>query len=126
METIQVAITNTAYLDALRALLARDGEWRVLAVETPDPGREGVLVVDPEHLDRISRPIPRPERVVLIARNEPRYLKRAWEAGVNSVVFESDPLNTALLAIMAARLEAAKTGRAGTPKQRVANSGGLA
>lgn len=126
METIQVAITDTAYSDALRALLARDGEWQVVAVETPDPSREGVLVLDPKHLERIAGPIPRPERVVLITRNEPRYLKRAWEAGVNSVVFEKDPLNTAILAIMAARLEAAKTGRTGKPKQRVANCGGPA
>ncbi len=108
METIQVAIANTPYAAALRELLTRNGNWEVVCVDTPDPARGGVLVVDPEHLDRLSAPLACPERVVLIARNEPRCLARAWEAGVNSVVFDKDPLNTAVLAIMAARLRIAK------------------
>lgn len=125
MDTIQLAIANTPYAAALRDLLARGGEWRVLSVDSPDPNREGVLVLDPEHLERMNLPISHPERVVLIARNEPRNLKRAWEAGVNSVVFDRDPLNTAILAIMAARLHCSKSGRGPDSNRRTAANGSL-
>jgi len=118
MDTIQVAIADASYRAALCEILVRNGSWSVRCVEDPDPACEGVLVLDPEHLGRLALPIQHPDRVVLIASNEPAHLSRAWEAGVNSVVFKKDPLNTAVLAIMSARLRVPKApaaGRDGVP-----------
>ena len=50
-----------------------------------------------------------PERVVLITRKDPQLLAQAWEAGIVSVVSAEDPINTVLLAIMAAALRVAKS-----------------
>ena len=108
METIQLAITDAAYAVALRELLVRNGSWDVRCVDRPDPDYDGVMVLDSEHLSLLRQPISNPERVVLIARNNPGDLARAWEAGVNSVITDKDPLNTAMLAIMAARLRTGK------------------
>jgi hypothetical protein len=104
METVQVAITDTSYAAALRELLVRNGAFKVLLVDRPEPEREGVMVLDPEHLELLPFPVADPERIVMIARNDPQCLSRAWEAGVTSVVFDKDPLNTAVLAVMSARL----------------------
>jgi hypothetical protein len=111
METIQLAISNTAYANALRESLARNAGCTILAVESPDVRAGGVLVLDAASLERVPSKIPHPERVVLITQNEPRLLARAWEAGIVSVVFENDPIDTAILAIMAARLHVPKGGR---------------
>lgn len=108
MDTIQIALADTPYANALRDLLLRNGACEVLCVDSPDSNQAGVLVLDPEHLDRLAAPIQYPDRLVLIARNEPRSLARAWEAGVTSVVYDKDPLSTAVLAIMAARLRVSK------------------
>ena len=104
METIQIAIGNTPYASALKELLTRNGSWDVRCVENPDMDCAGVLVLDAEQLDRLAIPLDNPERIVLITKNDPRALSRAWEAGVNSVVFDKDPLNTTVLAVMSARL----------------------
>ena len=104
METIQVAIANASYATALRELLARNAGWRILSVQAPDPRIEGVIVVDSQSLDGLPRAFENPQRVVLITPNEAPHLAKAWEAGIVSVVFEDDPINTAILAIMAARL----------------------
>jgi DNA-binding NarL/FixJ family response regulator len=117
MDTIQLAIANTSYATALRELLTRNAAWRVLSVDLPDPLMEGVIVLDAPALERLPSRIGSPERVVLITRNDPGELARAWEAGIVSVVFDNDPMSTAMLAIMAARLQAAKAVRqdAATP-----------
>ena len=108
MDTIQIALADTPYANALRDLLLRNGACEVYCVDSPDSNQAGVLVLDPEHLDRLAAPIQHPDRLVLIARNEPRSLARAWDAGVTSVVYDKDPLATAVLAIMAARLRVSK------------------
>jgi hypothetical protein len=114
MDTVQLAIANASYASALRELLVRNGAFKVLCVDRPDLDREGVLVVDSERLKLLPMPLREPQRIVLIARNDPASLSKAWEAGVSSVVFEVDPLNTAVLAIMSARLQLpiGKRGRA--------------
>ncbi len=104
MDTVQLAIADAAYAAALRELLERSGAGEVCAVEAPDPGRAGVIVVDAEAFARLPLPLAHPERVVLITRNDPEQLRRAWNAGIRSVVFCNDPLNTAVLAILAAGL----------------------
>jgi AmiR/NasT family two-component response regulator len=75
-------------------------EWAKL-----DPQNEAeVLVLDAISLEGLRKPLAHPDRVVLIAREEPGLLRNAWEAGVNSVVFDRDPLSTVVLAILSACL----------------------
>lgn len=111
METIQLSITSPAYAAALRKLLVRNGEWNVVNVEVPDLRLDGVVVVDSAALERFPSQIVKPERVVLITRNDPQHLARAWDAGIVSVVSDNDPMSTAMLAIMAARLRVGKAER---------------
>ncbi len=109
METVQLAIRDTRYASALQELLERNGDVQVQRVEAPDPSQGGVVVLDAEGLARLPATAVNPERVVLITRNDPHYLTQAWNVGIRSVVFSEDPLTTAVLAIMAAELRAAKT-----------------
>ena len=123
MLTVQLAVADALYASAVRDALARSGPWQVTCVERPDPARPCVLVLDQEAFDRLPPPLPNPERVVLITRKDPALLAQAWDAGIVSVVSHDDPLNTVLLAIMAAALRVAKahgTGAGGgiSPKAR--------
>jgi hypothetical protein len=102
METVQLALSNSHYANQLRETLLRNGSYEVLLVDSPDPGRGGVLVVDPEHMDSLTVGLHDPERIVLVAPKSEAALERAWEMGVQAVVFDKDPLNTAVLAIMSA------------------------
>ncbi len=122
MEIIQLAIADTAYASALRSLLVRSAACKVVTVECPDTRTEGVLVLDSNALESLPSGIPNPERVVLITRNDPCLLSRAWEAGIVSVVFENDPIHTALLAIMSARLRVPKGARQDQAAPSQANS----
>ncbi|HEY1203854.1 MAG: hypothetical protein ABSH46_17770 [Bryobacteraceae bacterium] len=106
MEIVQLTLTDTQYASALRDLLERGGACDVRSVEAPDPHLDGVIVIDPDALELLPFPLPNAERIVLITRNDPQHLSRAWNAGVRSVVFSQDPLATAVLAIMAAELRA--------------------
>ena len=128
METVQLALTDSSYAVALRELLLRNAAWKVLAVDTPDLRLDGVVVLDTAALERLPSQIAGPERVVLIAQNDPRHLAQAWEAGIVSVVFAHDPMSTAMLAIMAARLRVAKAARhdAGPARRDSSNHEGLA
>lgn len=108
MEMVQLTIGDTPYASALRELLERSGAAQVRCVEVPDPEHEGVIVVDCAGLDCLPVPLANPERVVLITRNDSEHLSRAWNAGIRSVVFDEDPLSTAVLAIMAAELRVPK------------------
>jgi len=108
MQTIQLAISDRSYSTALREALLRDGSWDVRCVETPDPALEGVIVLDRFSLESVHMPAVDPERVVLITPNRPEDLSRAWEAGIVSLVFDSDPVHTAMLAVMAASMRIAK------------------
>jgi DNA-binding NarL/FixJ family response regulator len=108
METVQLAIRDGRYAAALQEMLERGGTVQVHRVEAPDPAQSGVIVVDADGLDRLPAARIDPERVVLITRNDPQHLAQAWDAGIRSVVFSEDSLGTAVLAIMAAELRAAK------------------
>lgn len=109
METVQLTIGDAPYASALRDLLERNGTREVRCVEAPDPEREGVMVVDSDALNHLPLPLLNPERVVLITSNDPQHLAQAWNAGIRSVVFNEDPLSTAVLAIMAAELRVPKS-----------------
>ena len=106
MQTVQLSITDALYAASLREALSRNCAWHVESVERPDPSCHGVMVVDQDTFERLSLPLSNPERIVLISRKEPGLLAEAWEAGIVSVVSPEDPINTALLAVMAAGLRA--------------------
>lgn len=108
MQTIQLAISDRSYCAALREALIRNGKTDVMCVDAPDPAVEGVIVVDRFCLESWTTPLVDPERIVLITRNRPEDLSRAWEAGIVSLVFESDSIHTAMLAVMAASMRIAK------------------
>lgn len=104
MQRVQLAIDDAGYRAALAQALSEAGSWQVVSVPDPDPGADGVIVVDAGALDRVQGLLGKPERVVLITHKDAQHLARAWEAGVISVVFEDDPIGTAMLAIMSAAL----------------------
>lgn len=104
MSCIQLALSDPAKADALRSLLARSTQLQVRCVEQPCLEEACVIVVDPAHLRQLPTPLPFPERVVLMTRNDPSHLRDAWEAGVSSVVTDQDPPNTVVLAILSACL----------------------
>jgi hypothetical protein len=109
MQTVQLAIADGIYAEAVREALARTCACTVETVAEPDLARHCVVVLDESAFERLPLPVSNPERVVLITRKNPRLLEQAWEAGIVSVVSDEDPLSTVMLAIMAASL------RLGTP-----------
>ena len=106
IQTVQRAIQDSAYRTGLAQALSDAGCWQVVSVSAPDPQSDGVIVVDAQALDRFQGLLAKPERVVLITHKDPQHLARAWDAGVISVVFEDDPIGTAMLAVMSAGLRA--------------------
>jgi hypothetical protein len=109
MQTVQLAIADGRYEAAVREALARSCAWHIESVPVPDAAQESVLVLDEAGFARLPLPLANPERVVLITRKDPQILAEAWEAGIVSVVSDTDPLSTVLLAIMAAALRVAKS-----------------
>jgi len=120
---IQIAMADTPYRSALNRMLGSTASCAVVCVEDPDLNRGDVVVVDSEHLDRLRRPLQWPERVVLVTHEEsggsPRALSQAWEAGVHSVIHETDPLDTAVLAILSANLRTARKSQQATRQKGV-------
>jgi hypothetical protein len=109
MQTVQLSMADAVYAAAVREALSRSGPWRLETVDRPDLTRRCVLVLDEEMFQRLPLPLPHPQQVVLVTRKEPHLLAQAWDAGIVSVVSPGDPLNTVLLAIMAAALRVAKS-----------------
>ena len=108
MRTVQLAIADAVYAAGLRDALFHSGPWHVEIVERPDPAKPCVLVLDELNFERLPVPVAHPQRVVLICRQNPDLLARAWDAGIVSVVSLEDSLPTVLLAVMAASLRVAK------------------
>jgi hypothetical protein len=108
MQTVQLSITDGEYAAAVHEALCHSCAWHVESVERPDPSRQCVLVLDQPALERLPLPLANPERIVLIVHKDPQLLAQAWEAGIVSVVSAEDPINTVLLAIMAAGLRVDK------------------
>jgi hypothetical protein len=124
MQTVQLSISDGAYLAAVREALCRSCAWHVESVERPDPSQHCVLVLDDPAFARLPLPLSNPERVVLITRAETHeVMSQAWEAGIVSVVSADDPINTVLLAIMAAALRVAKSHGATIPSGISPNPG---
>ncbi len=108
MQTVQLSIADSVYAATIRGALTRSCAWQIETLEQPEMSRHGALVLDEGAFARLPLPILHPERVVLITRRDPQLLAEAWDAGIVSVVSPEDPVNTVLLAIMAAALRAAK------------------
>ena len=108
MQTVQLSIADGAYAAAVREALSRSCAWHVKSVERPDPTCKDVMVLDQVALECLPLPLANPQRIVLVTEKDPRILAEAWEAGIVSVVSHHDPINTVLLAIMAAGLRADK------------------
>jgi hypothetical protein len=104
MYTVQLAVGNAPYGAVLSDLLMHTENCSVTAMDKPDPRQPGVMVVNEKTIESLPTPIERPERIVLITPNEARGLERAWQAGIRSVIFDSDPPRTMALAVMAAAL----------------------
>jgi hypothetical protein len=109
MQTVQLSIADPVYGMAVREALAHSCAWHVESVERPDPSKHGVLVLDWAAFARFPLPFSNPERVVLIGPQEPQVLAEAWDAGIVSVVSQGDPIDTVLMAIMAAALRVDKS-----------------
>jgi hypothetical protein len=109
MQTVQLSIANPVYGAALRDALVHSCAWHVVPAQEPDPSLNGVIVLDWAAFTRLPLPVSNPERVVLIGPQEPRVLEQAWDAGIVSVVSHGDPIDTVLMAIMAAALRVDKS-----------------
>jgi hypothetical protein len=109
VQTVQLSIADNVYAASVREALSRCCAWHVESVDRPDLSQRCTLVLDETAFERLPLPLSNPERVVLITHKDPRSLAQAWEAGIVSVVSDEDPINTAVLAIMAAALRVAKS-----------------
>ena len=115
MRTVQLSVADPVYSARLSEALSRSGPWHVESVERPDPTLPCVVVLDELSFAQLPLPLAHPERVVLLARQDPQLLAQAWDAGIVSVASVEDSLPTVLLAIMAARLRVATQHEASVP-----------
>jgi len=104
MKTVQLALRDPDYAQALRNLLLRDGNHRVYVVEEADLRLDGVVVTDAVGTGHLPMLQKAPERFVVLTRKGSDQLSMIWDAGVRHVVFEGDSPNTAQLAVIAAEL----------------------
>ena len=112
MQSVQLSIADGQYAVTVRDALTRSCAWQVQPVDRPDQSQHCVLVLDELSFKRLPLPLSNPERIVLVTRHDSQdaqLLAQAWEAGIVSIVSEQDPLNTVLLAIMAAALRIEKS-----------------
>ena len=117
MQTIQLVLTDHAFAKRLKQLLAENGNWPVAIKEVPSFHKGGVVVVDDKVLSALAAPPEFPDRVVLVTRNVPELLARAWELGIRSVVYDTDSPSTVIFAVMAAYLRLPRTPE--MPQRRV-------
>jgi len=108
MTTVQIIMANRKYATELERLLVRDGRHRVLQVDAPDECEAGVVVMDSGSFHEFQEAPCHPEQVVLVVGHEEGLLTKAWEAGLRSVVYDDEPIQTALLAVIAAELRLLK------------------
>src|SRR5690242_14528294 len=102
MHTVQLSIADSQYAETVREALSRSCAWHVEPVTRPDLSQHCAIVLDEQAFARLPLPLSNPERIVLVTRKDPDCLAQAWEAGIVSVVSDEDPINTVLLAVMAA------------------------
>lgn len=100
MTTVQLAITDSDYTRRVESLLTKDGNHRVIVVDTPAPERPGVILASSELLGDFSS-VGDPARFVVIESRKAYYrISQLWIAGFRRIVFDNDPPSTAYLAIL--------------------------
>ena len=117
MQTIQLVLSDHTFAKKLKQLLGENGNWPVAIKDIPSFHKGGVVVLDDAILASLSAPPDYPDRVVLVTRNQPELLARAWEMGIRSVLYDTDAPNTVLLAVMAAYLRLPRSPQ--MPQRRV-------
>ena len=113
MASIQLALSDRGKSAALSSLLTRSTHVPVLCVDSPDFADACVVVMDGLRFASEPESPAHADRIVLITRKDEGHLRAAWEAGVNSVLSDQDPLDTVVLAVLSACL------RAGAVKQKL-------
>lgn len=102
MPIVQVLLPDNRYSQLLKALLASEGGYKIEHLAAPDFTRfDDIIVADRPAVERFPRLLDNPGQLVLITANDPHFLATLWEHGVRSVVFDTDPPSTTLLAILA-------------------------
>lgn len=99
MYMVQLCVQTESYARDLTALLNREG-CNVVRLNVPDFSRPGAIVADRRALERHPALFDHPDRVVLIAPNDPNFLSLLWQHDMRSVVFDTDPPGTVMLAIL--------------------------
>ena len=99
MSMVQLLVQTESYARDLTALLNREG-CNVVRSTVPDFTRPGAIVADRRALERYPVLLDHPDRVVLIAPNDPGFLSLLWQHDMRSVVFDTDPPGTVMLAIL--------------------------
>jgi hypothetical protein len=109
MQSVQLVLSDGAYARKLKQLLVENGNWAVSIKDTPSFHKYGVVVLDETILEALASAPEYPDRIVLVTNKEPDALSHAWNLGIRSVVYHTDPPSTTLLAIMAAYLRLPKS-----------------
>ncbi len=99
MPMVQLLVQTETYAKDLSALLSHEG-FEVIRCSAPDFDHDGAIVADRPALERHPILLEHPERVVLIAPNDTKFLALLWRHNMRSVVFETDPVSTVCLAIL--------------------------
>src|SRR5579862_3258765 len=100
MNTVQIAICDRSYAEALREVLIANGDREVHLVEYPNPAVDGVIVAEPITApDLLEADIP---RYVVFTRNVDFGSNPLWRAGVRHLIHADCPPRLGRLPIIAA------------------------
>jgi hypothetical protein len=110
VKTVQVAIPDPEYADALRNLLSQDGIHRVHLVQKPDVALAGVILVDATELENLSLRPSEQARVIVLVRKGRDDLAKIWNAGVRHVLFQGDSPHSARVVVLGMELGLCWTG----------------
>ena len=110
VKTVQVALRDPVYADCIRNLLLEDGRHQVHLVEMPDVSLGGVIILDSEHLARLSAPAKEQKRLLVIAHKERDDLSRIWDRGVRHVAFYGDSPQKLRVVVLGMELALAASG----------------
>ncbi len=99
MSLVQLLVEKDGKAAALKALLDREG-FDVVRTSVPDFERKGAIVADRRALEEFPALLNYPDRVIPIASNDSKFLAMLWQHRIRSVVFDTDPPGTVLLAIL--------------------------
>ena len=127
LRTVRLGLADTVYAAALRDALTHTCAWHIDSAESLDAGQPCVLVLDDAALAHLPLSLAHPECIVLITHKDSERMAQAWDAGIVSVVGWDDPMDTVLLAIMAAALRcpalhASSPARAISPNPQLASA----